>query len=191
MEGPVEQILGVVSAWVPGAGRAAVTGAGEVAELTALGRALDGLSPGPSTQAADATLRALVLAAWARRLGGVTAFARCPGGPLVASAWAAIDVVMPLGPVSVARVTRPHLEPQSRKLAAVGGPGWDEHGWGELAPWLQDRVNAAAGVGDAVAREVTAVLVGPDGRLRHRPSQLVSYEQYARVLVGQGVAAGR
>lgn len=146
-----------------------------------LGSAVDEASPGPATQAADSTLRALLLTAWAGARGGPSAFARLPEGEVVLATWAALDVLLPLGPVDVARTASPHLPDQARRLAALCGleplPGWPA-----MLPVLQVAVGRVAPHHDELRAAILGALWGPDGRLRHRPDRLVFYGRLGGLL---------
>jgi hypothetical protein len=169
VEEPVAQVVAVVARIVPGAPphRPLLPG------TDPLGDAIDRASPGFATQAADAALRALVLTAWGERMGGMVRLAASRAGQQVLATWAALDVVLPLGDIEVARVLGPHLADQARRFEAVTGVAAPRALAGVAL--LQERIEAAASCREALRDGVRAVLWTSDGRLAWRPDRLVFY----------------
>jgi hypothetical protein len=151
--------------------------------IVALGRAIDQHCPAFATQSADATLRALTLAAWASARGGPEWFARTPAGGLALATWAALDVVLSWGRFDVVRDAGPHLEVQSARLAALGTPLRPE-AWPAMAALLQERVQAASAHAEPLKSAIAAVLWGRDGRLAVPPDQLRFYGRLGERIAG-------
>ena len=172
---PVDLVWRAIAEHLPGCPLPTPTPAAPPGDpIVALGLAIDRDCPAFATQAADATLRALTLAAWASARGGAERFARTPEGALALSTWAALDVVVPWGRFDVIRDTSPHLEVQRLRLLATGTPLRPD-AWPDLVPLLAERV-AAASVHEAALRKgVDGVLWGRHGRLAVPPDQLRFY----------------
>lgn len=102
--------------------------------ILALGAAVDGADramvraaeASGSDQSEDAVLKALAIAAFARRLGGdgpaerVERLLALPSGRALVATWGAVDVALPLGPTEVAGLLAAHPQ-QVGRLAAIAG----------------------------------------------------------------------
>lgn len=141
---------------------AAIDGADrQLARVTAAG--------GLDAQAADAVLKVLGLAWFAHATGRgessarVEGFRSFPAGRALLATWAAVDVVLPLGPTDVGRMVAAHRTAAATRWVAIGG----EHamdGIGAvsdaIAPTLQKVVDAAAKRSDHLASVLAPFVPG-------------------------------
>jgi hypothetical protein len=138
------------------------------------------LAPGTdahTVQAEDATLKALALASFARRVSPATAtdpaararaFLELPSGRLMGMLWATVDVALPLGGTDVARMVALHQATSASRLASLGGEQALDGAvptWGALAPLLQELVDRAAPRTDALAAALAPFVPGLIARL--------------------------
>jgi hypothetical protein len=190
---PYASLEDVVGAVLPSADRAAAEtlALDPIADtLLQLGAAVDGtdrtlarqlsanqLVPGTdahTAQAEDATLKALALAAFAKRVSPgepaarARAFMGFPSGRLMAVVWATVDVALPLGGTDVVRMVTLHQATSASRLAALGGEQALDGAmttWGSLAPHLQELVDRAASRTDALATALAPFVPGLIARL--------------------------
>jgi hypothetical protein len=125
-----------------------------------------------TVQAEDATLKALALASFARRVsagepaGKPADRARVmelPSGRLMALVWACVDVALPLGGTDVVRMVALHQATAASRLAALGGEQALDGAmttWSAIAPPLQELVDRASSRTDALAAALAPFVPG-------------------------------